>query len=109
MQDSGNSFKFTTGNGIWGIKEGRMPHVRDAINLIDTAWAKLPVSAIVRCWLKSEFLALAHEHTLRELMPANDSSVLIEQKLMDTEERYFDCTVIRSPWLAACFVSSKFL
>eukprot|EP00171_Calliarthron_tuberculosum_P011297 IDg11297t1 len=86
MQESRNNFKSTTGNGIYGIKEGQMPHVRDAINFIDTAWAKVPVSAIVRCWLKSKCLALAHEHKLRKLLPANNSSVLIEEKPIDTEE-----------------------
>eukprot|EP00171_Calliarthron_tuberculosum_P008016 IDg8016t1 len=48
MQESKNNFKFTTGNGIRGVKEGQRHHVRDAINLMDTAWAKVPVSANVR-------------------------------------------------------------
>eukprot|EP00171_Calliarthron_tuberculosum_P017918 IDg17918t1 len=63
-----------------------MPHVKDVINLRDTAWAKVPMSAIVRCWLKSKCLALAHEHKLIELLPVNNSSVLIEEQKIGTEE-----------------------
>eukprot|EP00171_Calliarthron_tuberculosum_P018268 IDg18268t1 len=50
-----------------------MPHVRGATTLMDTAWANAPLSAISRCWLKSKSLDLAHEHTLRELLPANEA------------------------------------
>lgn len=51
-----------------------------------TAWAKVLVSDIVRCWLKSKCLSLAHEHNLRYLLPANDRSVVIEQQSIGTEE-----------------------
>eukprot|EP00171_Calliarthron_tuberculosum_P005570 IDg5570t1 len=67
----GNNIKSPTGNGIYRIKEGQMPHARDAINLRDAAWDKVTESAIVRCWLKSKCLALAHEHTLRALLSTN--------------------------------------
>eukprot|EP00171_Calliarthron_tuberculosum_P008017 IDg8017t1 len=63
-----------------------MMKIQVAINLVDAEWAKVPVSAIARCWLKSKCLDLVREHTSRELLPVNDNSVLIEQQPIYSEE-----------------------
>eukprot|EP00171_Calliarthron_tuberculosum_P023769 IDg23769t1 len=42
----------TTGRGRWGLWDGQIPHVADAIYLFDEAWKRSSNVSVIKCWAK---------------------------------------------------------
>ena len=53
--------------GRAGIKEGRLPHIADAMDLMDTVWESISARMVIHCWIKSECLPAEHVMALKEL------------------------------------------
>ena len=48
------------GRGRRGIKDGRMPHVLDAMELMTKAWDKVSDISIIKCWKKTNLFSPYH-------------------------------------------------
>eukprot|EP00171_Calliarthron_tuberculosum_P000673 IDg673t1 len=79
LQSPDHGFKDNSGRGRWGVREGQLPHVADAISIFNQSWTGTSSNSIIKCWIKST--CLAHEH-----------NQALYQKLHDSEEIMIDLT-----------------
>ncbi len=63
---SNSTFPLTSGNGKWGLREGQLPHIGDAIELFNQSWSGVSKTIIIKCWLKSECLGEDHTSNLKQ-------------------------------------------
>ena len=76
---SEHTFPQTSHSGKWGLREGHLPHVGDAMELVNEAWGKTKSSTILKCWIKSNCLSesqieLALSYCTNEVATGNDNS-----------------------------------
>ena len=80
LKDPNIEFKASTGNGKYGLREGQLPHVADAMTLLHQTWETVWNLDMINCWLKSKFLPseyvdivnqIAFEHGDRRHSPPN--------------------------------------
>ena len=57
-----------SGNGRYGIREGQLPHVADAMVLFNNAWSAVSRMAICEFWIKSECLGVQHTQSLQSVI-----------------------------------------
>ena len=50
-----HGFKNNSGRGSWRLREGQLPHIADAINIIDEFWSQTGQISIPKCWIKSKY------------------------------------------------------
>ncbi len=50
--------------GRLGILDGRLPHVADAMSMLDMAWGTVARSTVIRSWIKSTCVADTHREEL---------------------------------------------
>ena len=56
--DSGeHHFPLNSNSGKWGVRDGHLPHVGDAMYAFNEAWRKTSRSTIPKCWIKSKCLS----------------------------------------------------
>lgn len=67
-QSSFHNFKNSSSRGRFGLNEGLLPHVADAIHVFNVAWKSISKLTITKCWLKAEILPLAHREALKRLV-----------------------------------------
>ena len=84
-----HSFKNDTGRGKWGLKEGQLPHVADAITLFNDAWMRTTKQTILKCWVKSQCLPLVHRDNACQLIRAS-SEPMIDLTTSSTGETVVD-------------------
>ena len=65
--------------GMYGIHEGQLPHVGDAMNLFNEAWGMTRRSTVTKCWVKSMCLPENLRIEARELL----ESILPSESLID--------------------------
>ena len=70
-------FPSTSGNGKYGVREGHVPHVADAVEIFNKAWSSTKRITICKFWIKSECLGFQHsgslKHLIQNLVANNDS------------------------------------
>ena len=64
---AGTSVPERVGPGRAGIKEGRLPNIADAMDLMDSAWETISQRVVINCWIKSECLPQEHVVALKQL------------------------------------------
>ncbi len=71
LQGSDHGFRSNSARGRYGLREGQVPHIADAINLMDRSWNDVSVCDVINCWIKSTCLrdslvevakTIAYEH-----------------------------------------------
>ena len=66
-------------NGNFGIREGQLPHVADAIAMFNDAWSAVSRVTVMKCWVKSQCLGAQHTQCLNSLIEnftaANDVDI----------------------------------
>ena len=67
LQDPKNGFKASTGNGRYGLREGQLPHVDDAMALLDQTWEAVSKDDIINCWPKSQCLPSEHVDIVKQI------------------------------------------
>lgn len=87
---SANNESIIADNGIrkWGLYEGHLPHVADAINLFDEAWRHTSRASDIKCWIKLSFEEF--KRSLRSLMHMDE-----EQFDLTSETNTIEDTVTR--------------
>ncbi len=50
MQEANHAFKSSSGNGRWGLQQAQLPHVADAMRLMDSAGDEITLTDIINCW-----------------------------------------------------------
>ena len=65
-QDSTSGFPDSSRRGLYGLREGQLAHVADAISLMNASWSRVSKCCIMKCWIKSTCLAGEHDHVLRQ-------------------------------------------
>ena len=82
-QLSNHGLQSTTGHGEWGLDEGQLPDVGDAMKLFNQSWPSISKTSIVKCWIKSECLGGMHAMHLNSLLTSacQDPTVDIDLKL----------------------------
>ena len=51
------TFPESSERGKWGLNDGHLPHVGDAITLFDEAWGTMSRCTVLKCWIKSSCLS----------------------------------------------------
>lgn len=51
-----HSYASKSGNGGYGIREGQLLHVADAMEIFNKAWSETRCSTIIKCCIKSQCL-----------------------------------------------------
>ena len=46
---SDSPFKINSGRGKWGLEEGQLPHMADAMNLFNKAWNLTSCQSVLKC------------------------------------------------------------
>lgn len=77
MKTPNYGFKDNSGRGRWWVREGQLPHVADAICILNQFWSCYSSKSIIKCWVKSTCLSPEHDQALK-------------QKLQDSEENFID-------------------
>ena len=67
MRQPDHGFQNSTGNGIYGLQQGQMPHVADAMMLLDQEWNEVSAVSTINCWLKSTCLPEEHVQALKNI------------------------------------------
>ena len=80
---SNHGIQSTTGRGKWGLEEGQLPHIGDAMKLFNQSWSSISKTSIMKCWIKSECLGTMHVMHLNSMLTssAEDSTVDIDLTL----------------------------
>ena len=65
---SESAFKINLGRGKWGLEEGQLPHVADAIKLFNKAWSLTSHQYEIKCWLKCEIIGVNQLNQLRSIL-----------------------------------------
>ena len=63
-----HDFPLNSQHGQWGVNNGYLPHVADAMTMFNKAWSKLLPSSVVNCWSKSQFLSMIQVAQAREII-----------------------------------------
>ena len=56
--------------GKWGLQDGQLPHVGDAIQIFKNAWSCMPRTSVMKCWIRSECLGSGQAGQLQSLLDA---------------------------------------
>jgi len=75
-QQEGHGYKDSTGQGKWGIREGQLPHVGDAIRMFNEVWEQTSNIEVMKCWLKAECLPTVHTQELRRQISESEEPTL---------------------------------
>ena len=51
-------FPLNSQHGQWGVNDGYLPNVVDAMTIFNKAWSKFLPSTILKCWSKSQCLSM---------------------------------------------------
>ena len=79
-RNTNHSFKPKSANGKWGIQDGLLPHVGDAIMLFNSAWSMMSRTEVIKCWMKSDCLGNMHQGQSTNLL-----SILQENNDVDID------------------------
>ncbi len=60
QRNTNHSFKESSCNWKWGLQDGMLPHVGDAIMPFDSAWRMMTRSEVIKSWVRSECLGSMH-------------------------------------------------
>ena len=60
-----HNFPSSSSHGKYGLEEGQLSHVADAIRLFDLSWSSITHTTIVKCWLKAVILPEEHVSVLK--------------------------------------------
>ena len=55
-RNTNRKFSSDSGNGKYGIREGNLSHVADAMSIFDDAWSETFRFTVIKCWIKSKCL-----------------------------------------------------
>ena len=55
-------------HGQWGVSNGYLPHVADAMTMFNKAWSKLLPSTALKCWFKGQCLSMIQVAQAREII-----------------------------------------
>ena len=84
------NFTEDSGRGKWGIREGQLPHVADAMEMFTEFWNALSRNSILRCWKKSQCLSETH---ITEVTSIINGATDGDEDIIDlTEGRALDFT-----------------
>ena len=74
-----HQFKSNSGQGKWGLQDGQLPHVGDAIMLFDESWRQTKRSTVLKCWMKSQCLSrdlvAVLQHELNCLLGVHEDTI----------------------------------
>ncbi len=65
---NGRQYVESRESGRLGISDGRLPHVADAMSMLDMAWDTVARSTVIRCWIKSNCASDTHREELDSLL-----------------------------------------
>ena len=57
-------------NGKWGLHDGQLPHVGDAIHIFNNALSCMPCTSVMKCWIKSECMGSVQTGQLQSWLDA---------------------------------------
>ena len=60
----------TSEQGKWGLQQGHLPHVGDAMTIFDEAWSATSKETVIKCWIKSQCLPPAYVEKARDILLA---------------------------------------
>ena len=91
------TFKEKTVNGKWGLRDGLLSHVGDAVMLFNSEWNVMTRPEIMKCWVKSECLGVMHVDQFSSIQSiiGRDTDVDIDLTIPDNE-RTGRCSVTKA-------------
>ena len=72
-QSGARDFPSSSQQGIYGVRDGFLPTIGDAMEIFDESWHGTPCSRVMKRWMKSECQPESHVHRcnekLRDIVP----------------------------------------
>ena len=85
---SGNhNFKNDSQRGHYGLREGQLPHVADAIQLFNDSWNQTTNATALKCWIKSKSLpAMLESETVSTVQSLTEACINLVQDSNGTDD-----------------------
>ena len=71
-------------HGKWGIQDGQLPHVGDAMQLFNRSWNALSPKTVIKCWIKRNCLAEGQVEDLNSTLIGASSTNGVDIDLTST-------------------------
>ena len=80
------SLKNDSGHGKWGLQDGQLPHVGDAIQIFNNAWSCMSRTSVIKCWINSECLGAVQTGQLQPLLETQQNGDSVDIDLTSSIE-----------------------
>ena len=71
-----HQFKDSSGRGRWGIREGQLPHIADAISTFNESWNETTQECVLKCWMKSKCLPDTHVREAKRILQSMQEDII---------------------------------